>query len=492
LTAYSIHPAFLPGLIASGCAVVLIASRPEYGIAAVLAFAPFASVGVTHLPSEFAGLTRPLVPLLPAMGIGLLLYSWLLPSEGRGRPHMAYWLAAAILLFTGLSAITSLQALDPFESLKSLPFLFAAVSLFFAVPRVCHRRSQLTVVVGGALAGLLLASAQGILQNYLGLSESFGYQSDLSELLRVQGSFVHPNKYGGYLAVCMPVAVAVALSRSFSWRMRLLAVSAGTLAIPALGFSVSRGAILGLVGGCLLWLAITRPRIAPAVAVVIVVVATFVAPATLQERFTAEATGNDIVRRADIWSAAFEIYADRPVFGVGVNNFATAYARLPSVLPSGSQRRLLNHEEIVVPFHAHNMYLNLLAEQGIVGLAAFLLMGAIAALVLYRGTRVENPAGRAIALGVGAGATTWALRSLLDDALYAEIFVVLLTLIAVVGCFEGQRGPLRSASSWRKPAPLAPFHGGRAGRPRALRPPHAARGSALGEDGPAPRLGVRE
>jgi O-antigen ligase len=158
-----------------------------------------------------------------------------------------------------------------------------------------------------------------------------------------------------------------------------------------------------------------------------------VAPSTLEERFEAGESSDALAERGDIWSAALDIYAQHPVIGTGINNFSVAYARLPSTLSDASQRRLLDWEAgaATIPFHAHNAYLNLLAEQGIVGLAAFLVFALGALAVLYRGSRASDALTRAVCLGAGAGWMTWAVRNLVDVALYEEVTYPLLTLTAV-------------------------------------------------------------
>ena len=67
--------------------------------------------------------------------------------------------------------------------------------------------------------------------------------------------------------------------------------------------------------------------------------------------------------------------------GIGIGNFDLFYPTY--ALPGWP----------VLPGHAHNYYLNLLAEQGVVGLAAyFALLGGLAVLVLATLRRITAPA----------------------------------------------------------------------------------------------------
>jgi O-antigen ligase len=81
--------------------------------------------------------------------------------------------------------------------------------------------------------------------------------------------------------------------------------------------------------------------------------------------FSAEANG-----RQDEWTVAWRIFSRHPVVGVGIGNYRFTESRY--VLEPGklAQVRLIAEERLVV----HNAYLQLLAETGVVGLAAFLIV----------------------------------------------------------------------------------------------------------------------
>ena len=93
-----------------------------------------------------------------------------------------------------------------------------------------------------------------------------------------------------------------------------------------------------------------------AVGLAVVVAVVAFAPDILKSRFQTDSS-TDVALRSDIWNGAVEIYSSQPVLGVGLNNFQTAYERLPSTSANSSQRRLLHNEQLLVPPHAQNNYL---------------------------------------------------------------------------------------------------------------------------------------
>lgn len=422
LSAYAVDPIALPALLLVSLAVALVIRRPEYGIALVLALGP-----LTRLEVKGA---QPLTLGLPALAVGVLAYALLVARGGERIPTPR--IAGAVVLFLLVTVASALQALDPSQSVGVLATLLAGGALFFAVLQVCRERRQLLIVAAGACGGLLVASAHGLIQEITGNFEQSGLIA--GEVVgRVNGTFGHSNQYAGFVAVFMPLAGGLALSRSIPTGMRWLAGVAFVLALPALNFAYARGAVGGLVLGSLVWLAVVRPKVAWAVATATVLAFVFLAPSALNERLRDVESG-DVALRSDLWGSALDVYSERPILGVGLNNFAEGYATLPSTLANASQRRLLHHQQVLIPPHSNNLYLNILAEEGIIGLAAFAILAFAALTVTYRGCRVADPAGRIVCLGLGAGLLTFALHDLLEVTLL-DLFQPLLALLAVAAIF---------------------------------------------------------
>lgn len=425
ISAYAAGPMVLPGLLLLAAAGFLVARRPEYGVAIALALAPW-----TNLNLGEQG--RPLRLVIPALAIGMVAYGAIVSSrEATGRRP----LAGAVALFVAASLAASGQALEPSASLTKLGGLITAAALFFAVLLICRDRGQLLVVAAGAVAGLFLASGQGMVQQALGQFSELGFVADGEIVQRVQGSFGHPNQYAGFLAVLMPLAATMLVTRAVPTRMRWLAGAALALAMPALVLSYTRGALLGLVLGSLVWLAFVKPRAAVAVALSVGLVGAALAPGLLKERFVNESNSGDVSIRADLWGSALDIYTQRPLLGVGLNNFENGYAQLPATLANASQRRLLHQGQVLTPPHAANLYLNILAEEGLLGILAFAFFSFVAVTTTYRGCRVRDPAGRAVCLGLGAGLMTLALHSFLEVTLFSEVSMPLFALLGVAATY---------------------------------------------------------
>ncbi len=105
----------------------------------------------------------------------------------------------------------------------------------------------------------------------------------------------------------------------------------------------------------------------------------------------AQGTGNDVALRTDWYALGLRVWSEHPVFGVGIGGFG-AY-----VVGQGYTPAIADPSKIVVP----NMWVELLAETGLVGaLAALALVATTAVAAIRAGLRSPAAAGCGVALAV--------------------------------------------------------------------------------------------
>ncbi len=118
-----------------------------------------------------------------------------------------------------------------------------------------------------------------------------------------------------------------------------------------------------------------------------------------------------IVERLAHWQAALNMADAHPWLGVGLGNYEAAYPRYG--LPSWP--RALGH--------AHNDYLNTLAETGLLGLSAYLLGWALIVAWTLRALRTRDPLWRGLTLGLLGVWTHLAVHSLFDKLYVNNLFL---------------------------------------------------------------------
>jgi O-antigen ligase len=202
--------------------------------------------------------------------------------------------------------------------------------------------------------------------------------------------------------------------------------------IAAIGFlalglveSESRGGLLAglftLAGAVLIYRGSRgRALLAGAIAVSVAAAAFAASPGAWQRVTSFDGGGNG---RADLWQVAWRVSRDHPVGGIGLNNFrleSGAYVREPGTL---------EHVELISerPHVVHNAYLQLLAEEGVVGLSLFVVLALGCLAAAWHAARrfdVSRQLGlaalaRALVLAIGGAlVASWFISNATDKRLW--------------------------------------------------------------------------
>jgi O-antigen ligase len=347
----------------------------EAGLRPLAPPAPPPAAGPAHEPGIGIAVAFVLVALNPGLagarpwwpGLAWIVFLFartVLRSAGRGwgdRTALAP-LGAVALTYAGTVAVS--LALSPAlgDALPLVRTLVTGLMLFFVVATSVQTRRQAERVVAGAAAGAVLIGAFAAWQLVQGVGSTAGFFTASGELVgRVSGGFGRANQLGGFLVLVVPLSVAGAFTTR-RVRARLLYAGAATLAVVGIYASFSRGALLAIVVVPFVFL---RGRWVPVVLAAVVAGLLLATPGLVRDRF-ARINPEEVAGRVDFWRAAGDIWAAHPALGAGVGAFPQAYAEAP-----GPEKRYLDRTAFVPPPHAHNLALQLLAEQGVVGLAAF-------------------------------------------------------------------------------------------------------------------------
>lgn len=188
----------------------------------------------------------------------------------------------------------------------------------------------------------------------------------LGEDRRVRGPVGDPNDLAFFLLAALPLAFALRGSARRAWVYDL---AAGVLLLAVLG-TLSRGALVGvatmlvvaLLMGLLRWRVALgfAVLIGAGVLVVLAAVPQLVGTSLSQKDHVAD---QNVSERLELWQAAARMTLESPVLGLGPGSFSVLHGDYSDSLP-----RDVNHTLDV----AHNTYLEVSAEAGLVGLAAFL------------------------------------------------------------------------------------------------------------------------
>ncbi|MBE2266809.1 MAG: O-antigen ligase family protein, partial [Anaerolinea sp.] len=133
-----------------------------------------------------------------------------------------------------------------------------------------------------------------------------------------------------------------------------------------------------------------------------------------------------LVERAAHWQAAIAMATAHPWLGIGFGNYEDAYPAY----------RLINWE---FPLgHAHNYYLNVLAETGMIGLAAYIVLWLSYLGFALRLRRNPDPLIRLAAAGLFATGVYIGVHSLTDNVYVNNLFLHLGAIMGLLSVLYKQ------------------------------------------------------
>ena len=359
----------LPAVLIFAALAVATIQRPEIGVAAAFLMVPLGNL-------RFYGIT-PWWPVTAWAVFVLLISAWHAFSR-RDTRRGAPLLAGSLVLYLAATALAFAVAAGAETARAPLRSLVTGLLLFGATTLSIRERRQIPWVLAGISGGALLAGAYAAYQGATGFTGSEGFVTESGEIVhRVTAGFAHPNALGGFLVQLVPFVIAGLL---IARRARPLHAVALAFALAGLYLSFSRSAVVALL---LVPFFFVHRRQALLAVPLIAVFVLFAAPDLSRERFaTLTESGAEFASRSDIWRTATSVWSEHPVTGVGLGEFPGAYAE--SRIPG---KQFLPNTTLQPPPHAHNVFLQNLSEQGLIGLVALLVvigLAAHAALTLRR------------------------------------------------------------------------------------------------------------
>jgi putative inorganic carbon (HCO3(-)) transporter len=232
---------------------------------------------------------------------------------------------------------------------------------------------------------------------------------------RIAGPLGDPNFFAQILIVLVPVGLTLA-AESKGLRGRGLALGATALILGGAVLTYSRGGALAL--GCVLLLFLASHRVSPrylGLGALVLLLLLLVTPTELFRRLGTIGEilpGGEEVLDPDSSFAERKLYAltawamflDHPVLGVGAGNYTVHFDRYADEVGFSAR----DYEQPGEVHYPHNLYLEIAAETGLVGLAVF--AGAVAAafhglrrarsLLHTRGDRVSADFARAFEIAL--------------------------------------------------------------------------------------------
>jgi len=224
--------------------------------------------------------------------------------------------------------------------------------------------------------------------------------------------FGYSNSLAAYLNLVLPLALGVSIiGCNRAWRILGFAVT--SLGCVALFLTQSRGALVAFVVILVFVLFSLEKRrnrrVAILVSILAVVLVALPLMASFSNHFESIETESGAMRLF-FWSAGWRMFTNSPALGVGYGNFRSMYSSFPGMewIPEDA-------------YDAHNIYIQTLAETGLVGFVVFVLFIKLVTRAAFQQLwNGRDRADRLIGLWVGAATIGVLIHGFVDYTFQAS------------------------------------------------------------------------
>lgn len=358
--------------------------KPEYALVLIGFFLPFERVPTL----EIAGATIKINHILIALAFVSYVIYQLAHKHLKIRGDSTKFF---VILFL-ITLTFSLPVADNFSrAVQVFAFMVLMTVLYLTTTLGVQRKESLILVVKGMVWGAVASILAGLYQfvgDAFGLPNTLtflkeGYDRSTFGFARVQAFSQEPLYFSNYIFIPLFILIILLIHGQTktvikrSWAIILVCALLLNFIL-----AISRGAYLA-AGVAIVVLAIIQAKYVFRLRIILpVVISLFIViggsylallksePRALDE-FIAHVkvedrdVGESVVMRLNASKEAQELFLDRPIFGIGLGNFGPAVKGYPTEEPAEGWP-IVNNE-----------YLELLAENGVVSFAAFVILIAV-------------------------------------------------------------------------------------------------------------------
>lgn len=309
----------------------------------------------------------PLSPSLASVAVICGIVIWLLRLRFDSRfklRTLPFDMPAALFALIGLASVFCSSSLN-FELLRNYCSFVGIYGLTYILVGQNVRDRRQVKHIALALAGsALVVVLWGYFQYVFGIDTAEMKWVDPEKFpelrKRVFSTLENPNVLAGYLDMCICLALGL-LAKVSSITQRLAIIVAIAMLAACLAMTYARGAFIAIVIVFIIYGVIQDWRVLPMFALIVGCILYYDAAFVNRLLSIVTITDSSEWLRVGIWISTFAMIADHPFIGIGWGAFKSVYPNYDYYLKGAD----------VEIYHAHNIFLHLAAEVGIIGAMAF-------------------------------------------------------------------------------------------------------------------------
>ena len=356
------------------------------------------------------------------------------------------------VVFIAYSAMMIPRAAVPYDARIEALKICSYFGAYWAWTELLARKRRWRIVLGILLFLITLIAWYAIVQHARGTRFVLNLIRPESYHMRASGTYFCPNHFAHLLELVLPVSLVLMCMRASKWPLRILAGYSFVLFLPVMFLTQSRSGWIGTAVGLFVTLCLIGLRKGKKIFLIVFLAVPLLFAMTAIGFWYGSDTVRTRVRgamvndqpdgavriRIEIWKDTLPMIKDKPWVGHGPAAYQWVYPRFRQ----NSVQLLFNY--------AHNEYLHLTADYGVIGLglfAAFLVAAVLRMLCFY----FKADRDRDVYLVAGfMGALTASLAHAFFDFnfhIFANNHVLIMLAGIVASCFysSGVKAPIKMA-----------------------------------------------
>lgn len=412
------------------CGIISSFVPPMYVFALAAAFCGAAAVMINFKIGIY--IIAALFPFLPTMAVvGLMLLTFLSMilklAYDDDFTFTKTNLDVFVVLFALVFLISSLTSFARSSSIKIFMVYSVFMMGYFVITNTVKNKKSLYLMLSIMTISAVLVALYGIYQHVFGFAEGTTWTdtemfTDIQT--RVVSTFGNPNVLGEYLLLMIPAVCA------FVWNAPKIGnrvVNIVPLALLGLCmiFTYSRGNWLGLIAAAVLFVSFYDRKFIW-LGIVLALLSPLFMPQSIVNRFLSigDVSDTSTSYRVYIWFGTIKMLKDYWFCGIGPGTEA-----FNMIYPHYA------YASIVAP-HSHNLYLQIIAENGILGIIVFAAM----LIVLFKDavsavTGAKKSYAKACCTALAAGLAGYLVQGAFDNVWYNNRIVMMFFMfLALLEC----------------------------------------------------------
>ncbi|MDY5627514.1 MAG: O-antigen ligase family protein [Clostridia bacterium] len=407
-------------LFGAVCGIVSAYVPPMYVFAFIIAVCGIIAVMINFKTGVYiAAAAFPFIPTMAVVALLLLTFvSFVLKlAYDENFTFTKTNLDVFIALFALVMLISSITSFARASSIKIFMVYAVFMMGYFVVTNTVTSKKSLYFILSIMTISALGVALYGVYQYVFGFAEGTTWIdtemfTDIET--RVVSTFENPNVLGEYLLLMIPVVCAFVWSAPKIGNRFINFVPLAVLGLCMI-FTYSRGNWLGLIAAAIIFVSFYDRKFIW-FGIILAILSPLFMPHSIVNRFLSigDVSDTSTSYRVYIWFGTIKMLKDYWFCGIGPGTeaFNMIYPRYA-------------YASIVAP-HSHNLYLQIIAENGILGILVFLIM----IIVLFKDTisavtGAKKGYAKAVCAALMAGMAGYLVQGAFDNVWYNNRIVMM-------------------------------------------------------------------